>query len=206
MIFRTVTSCVFAGLMLVASLSATPARAAAGDGPEAMVMDNMCMVMFGYDMIHITAYQPGKSRDRYCEQIPSTGKSILTFDLANPSFRDLQIEVRIIRDPVTPISADTDLSALTEIHLPPKMYKTGTFNFEHDFTSNGHYVGLVTLTKANGEKETQQFKFMVGETLWTYVPQILGAVLIALMVAAYWRHSHPTPKKAAAPADAVKSS
>jgi hypothetical protein len=205
MIFRAVTSCMFSGLLLAASLFTTPARAAAGDGPEAMVMDNMCMVMFGYDMIHITAYQPGRSRDQYCEQIPSTGKAILTFDIANPSFRDLPIEVRIIRDPLVPISADTDLEPLTEVHLPAKTYKTGTFNFEHDFTNNGHYIGLVTLTKANGEKETQQFKFMVGETLWAYVPQILGAVLIMLMVAAYWRHSHPQPKAAAA-ADAVKSS
>lgn len=203
MIVRAVSCCLFAFLLSIASFSGTPAKAASGDGPEAMVMGNMCMVMFGYDMIHITAYQPGKSRDSYCEQFPSTGKTILVFDLANPSFRDLPLEVRIIRDPLVPLAADADLDSLTEIHIPARAYRTGTFNFEHDFKSNGHYIGLVTLTKANGEKETQQFKFMVGETLWSYVPQILGAVLIALMVAAYWRHSHPRPK--AASADALKS-
>ncbi len=205
MIFRTVARCLFACAMLFASLSATPARAAAGDGPEAMTMGNMCMVMFGYDMIHITAYQPGKSRNEYCEQFPSTGRTILVFDIANPTFRDLPIEVRIIRDPLMPLSSDADLEPLTEIHVPARTYRTGTFNFEHDFKSNGHYIGLVTLTKANGERETQQFKFMVGETLWMYVPQILGVVLILLMVAAYWRHSH-SRNKAAAPADALKSS
>jgi len=32
---------------------ASVARAESGAGPEAMSMGNMCMVMFGYDMIHI---------------------------------------------------------------------------------------------------------------------------------------------------------
>jgi hypothetical protein len=194
MIVRAASWFLFAILLFSAPMRPVPAQAAAGDGPEAMVMDNMCMVMFGYDMIHITAYQTQGGRDQYCEHIPSTGVSIMTFDIANPSFRDLPIEVRIIRDPLTPITADTDLEALTEKHLPPKLYRTGTFTFEHDFKNNGHYIGFVTLTRENGEKETQQFKFMVGETLWSYVPQILGAVLIALMLAAYWRHSHPKPK------------
>jgi hypothetical protein len=201
MIVRFVSLRLMALALLLASFSASPARAAAGDGPEAMVMDNMCMVMFGYDMIHITAYQGNGGRDQYCETIPTTGKSIFTFDIANPSFRDLDLEVRIIRDPLVPISSDADLEPLTIIHLPPQKYKTGTFNFQHDFKEEGHFIGFVTLTRENGLKETQQFKFMVGETLWAYVPQILGAVLIALMVGAYWRHSQPK-RKPAATADA----
>jgi hypothetical protein len=193
---RSVKSCLLALALFCASFSATPARAG-GDGPEAMVMDNMCMVMFGYDMIHITAYEANGARDPYCEHIPVVGKTIFTFDIANPDFRDLPIEVRIIRDPLVPVSSDTDLDPLTIIHLPPKLYRTGTFNFEHTFTDKGHFIGFVTLTRANGAKETQQFKFMVGQTLWSYVPQMLGAVLIALMVGVYWRHSHPGRKKTA---------
>ncbi|OAI31582.1 hypothetical protein A1351_04725 [Methylosinus sp. R-45379] len=204
MIVRSVRPCLLALALFFASFAATPARAG-GDGPEAMVMDNMCMVMFGYDMIHITAYEAEGARDQYCDHIPIVGRIIFTFDIANPDFRDLPLELRIIRDPLTPISANTDLEPLTIIHLPPKLYRTGTFNFEHKFTEKGHFIGYVTLTRANGEKETQQFKFMVGQTLWSFVPQALGVVLIALMVGAYWRHSHTKPK-AADPADALKSS
>jgi hypothetical protein len=182
-------------LFLVAWSSA--ARAEGGAGPEAMTMGNMCMVMFGYDMIHITAYLPGQSRSEFCEQIPATGKVIMAFDIENPRFRDLPIEIRIIRDPLTPVSTEADLAPLTEAHFPATRYKTGTFSFEHDFKNNGHYIGLVTLTKENGEKETQQFRFSVGETLWLYVPYALGAVLIGLMVLAYWKHSHTSPKKTA---------
>ena len=77
----------------------------AGDGPEAMSMGNMCMVMFGYDMIHITSYLPGQSRNEYCEEIPSTGKVIMVFDIENPHFRDMPIEIRIIRDPLDAVEA-----------------------------------------------------------------------------------------------------
>jgi hypothetical protein len=177
-------------------LFASPrAHAEGGAGPEAMTMGNMCMVMFGYDMVHITAYQPGKSRSEYCEEIPTTGKTILVFDIDNPKFRDMPIEVRIIRDPSVPLRPDTDLAALTELHLPPRLYRTGTFNVEHDFSKEGHYIGIVTLTRDNGEKESGQFKFSVGQTLWMYLPVILGVVLIGLLVLAYWRHSHPNPRK-----------
>lgn len=205
MIVRAMKSCFSALALCFALASATPATAG-GDGPEAMVMDNMCMVMFGYDMIHITAYEANGARDQYCDHIPVVGSIIFTFDITNPEFRDYPIEVRIIRDPLVPISADADLEPLTIIHLPPKLYRTGTFNFEHTFTEKGHFIGFVTLTRPNGQKETQLYKFMVGQTLWAFVPQALGVVLIALMVAAYWRHSHPKTKTKTAEADAVKSS
>ncbi len=182
--------------LLALLLPASLARAEGGAGPEAMSMGNMCMVMFGYDMIHITAYLPGQSRSEFCQEIPSTGKVILVFDIENPKFRDLPIEIAVIRDPLMPVSDKTDISKLTEVSFPPTRYKQGTFSFEHDFT-NGQYIGLVTLTKENGEKETQQFKFSVGQTFWLYVPYLLGAVLIALTILAYWRHSHPSPRKAA---------
>ncbi len=171
------------------------ARAEGGAGPEAMTMGNMCMVMFGYDMIHITAYLPGQSRNEYCQEIPSTGKVILVFDIENPHFRDLPIDIRIIRDPLTPLAAGADLDPLTERHFPATRYRTGTFSFEHEFKNNGHYIGLVTLTRENGESETQLFKFSVGATLWLYLPYALGAVLIGLVVLAYWRHSHPPAKR-----------
>jgi hypothetical protein len=182
---------------LVLSVGAAPlAHAEGGAGPEAMSMGNMCMVMFGYDMIHITVFQPDKSRSEYCSEIPSTGRAIMAFDIENPKFRDLPLELRIIRDPLTPtLPTGAELEALTEVHLPANKYTKGTFSVEHDFTANGHYIGLVTLTRENGEQQTEMWKFMVGETLWAWVPQIAGTILIAGMVFVYWKHTHPSPKK-----------
>src|SRR5208283_2275868 len=184
----SILSAIFGAVLLAVSYA--PARADGGAGPEAMMMGNMCMVMFNYDMIHITSYLPGMSRSEYCEEIPATGKVIMVFDIETPRFRDLPIEIRIIRDPLTPITGDTPLDPLTEVHFPATRYRTGTFSFEHDYKNNGHYIGMVTLTKENGQQETQIFKFSVGETLWQYVPYILGAVLIAMLIFFYWRYSH----------------
>jgi hypothetical protein len=183
---------------LGALISTSGARAEGGAGPEAMSMGNMCMVMYGYDMIHITAYLPGQSRSEFCQEIPSSGKIILAFDIENPKLRDVPLEVRIIRDPLTPVTNTTDLEPLTEVFLPAKQYRTGTFSIEHDFKNNGHYIGLVTLVRENGERDTKQFKFSVGEVLWLYVPYFLGAIFLSMCVAAYWRHSGPKPKPIAA--------
>ncbi len=188
--WRTVLSSILGAFLIVSGSFA--AKAAGGDGPEAMSMGNMCMVMFGYDMIHITSYLPGQSRSEYCEQIPETGNIIMTFDIENPRFRDLPIEIRIIRDPLTPVSSGTDLEPLTEVYFPPRLYSKGTFSFEHDYTKSGHFIGMVTLTKETGEKETKVFKFSVGATLWQWVSYILGAVLIVMVMFAYWRHGHST--------------
>ena len=129
---RSVAAAVLGALFSLALLA--PLRASEGGaGPEAMSMGNMCMVMFGYDMIHITAYQPGKSRSEYCAEIPTSGPTILVFDIENPTFRDMPLELRIIRDPLTPITKGTDLEALTEVHRPATKYVKGTFNLEHDF-------------------------------------------------------------------------
>jgi hypothetical protein len=192
--WRSLAAAVLGALFSMALTA--PARASEGGaGPEAMTMGNMCMVMFGYDMIHITAYQPGKSRSEYCAEIPAAGPTILVFDIENPTFRDMPLELRIIRDPLTPITKDTDLEALTEVYRPATKYTKGTFNLEHNFKNNGHYIGLVTLTRPDGTQETSEFKFMVGETLWAWVPQIAGAVLIAGIVFVYWKHTHPSGKK-----------
>ena len=75
--------------LIVLCAAAPAARADGGAGPEAMMMGNMCMVMFGYDMIHITSYLPGMSRSEYCEEIPATGKVIMVFDIETVRFREL---------------------------------------------------------------------------------------------------------------------
>ncbi len=188
------------------SITSTVARAEGGAGPEAMSMGNMCMVMFGYDMIHITAYQPGKSRSEYCEEIPSAGLTTFSYDIENPAFRDFPIDVRIIRDPLTPVSNTTDVEALTEKHLPFKKYSKGTFSFDHEFKNTGHYIGMVTLERPDGTRELAMYKFSVGETLWAWVPQIAGTILIGGMLFVYWKHTRPSgsgPKKA--PAETPKA-
>ena len=84
---------------------------------------------------------------------------------------------------------------MTELHFPATLYRTGTLSFEHEYNQSGHYIGLVTLTKDNGERKPRPFKFSVGATLMQWVPFILGGVLIGLMVLAYWKHRHPSCRR-----------
>jgi len=189
------------GVLLLVFGNDVAARAESGAGPEAMTMGNMCMVMFGYEMIHITATQPEKSRADYCDEIPTTGNTVMVFDIETPKMREFPLELRIIRDPLTPITKETELEPLTEVHLPAKVYPKGTFNFQHEFKTKGHYITLVTITREDGTTETSDIKFHVGETLWTWVPQIAGFVLISGLLFAYWKHSHPTKKDAAPEAE-----
>jgi hypothetical protein len=70
----------------------------------------------------------------------------------------LTTEVRIIKDTGT----EQDLEAITVLHLPPKVYPSGSVNFEYDFAQPGKFVGMVTV---GGKQElVSRFPFSVGET------------------------------------------
>jgi hypothetical protein len=43
------------------------------------------------------------------------------------------------------------------------------------------------------------YKFSVGETLWAWVPQIAGTILIGGMLFVYWKHTHPSGTKKPSP-------
>jgi hypothetical protein len=148
-----------------------------------------CAVMIGADAVQISAYQPDVSQDKYCEELPSTGKTIFVFDLSAPSMRDLPVEIRIVKDPMIPISASADLATLTEAYVAPKIYKNGTISVEHEFEESGHFIALVSLTEENGEKKTARFKFSVGRTFLHFGPLILGGVVIGAALFFYWRHA-----------------
>lgn len=185
----------FFGALLSFIVATSPALAVSMD--KSSSSKDECTVRIGADAIQISGYQPDFSRDKYCEEFPSTGKIILTFDLESPSMRDEPVEVRIVKDPMTPLSENADLAALTEVYAAPRTYPSGTFSVAHDFKESGHFIGLVTVTQPNGEKKTAQFKFAVGETFLHFAPLILGGVLIAAMVFLYWKHSGAWPKAAA---------
>jgi hypothetical protein len=195
-IFCRVAGLFFPGA-LAAFLAAASSPALAVSMDKSSSSKDECVVRLGADAIQISGYQPDFSRDKYCEEFPSTGTIILTFDLEAPSMRDEPVEVRIIRDPMTPLSEAADLGALTEVYVAPKTYPSGTFSLAHDFKESGHFIGLVTLTQPGGEKKTAQFKFAVGQTFLHFAPLILGGVLIAAMAFLYWRHSAARPKTSA---------
>jgi hypothetical protein len=152
-----------------------------------------CAVMIGNEAIQVSGYEPDVSEEKYCEEFPSAGRIIFAFDLGSPAMRELPVEIRIIKDQALAPSADAGLASVTEAYLPPRIYKSGTINLDHDFKESGQFIALLTLIEPTGEKKTAQFKFSVGRTFFYFVPLIMAALLIGGALFFYWRNSVRRP-------------
>jgi len=177
--------------------------AAAGSAALAVSMDKSsrtkeCAAMIDGKTIHIAAYQPEFSLDKFCDDLPATGKTVLAFDFDSPSLRDSPVEIRIVKESMTSLPTGGDLDPLTEAYLAPRTYPNGTLYFEHDFKESGQFIVLITFTQLSGETTTARFKFSVGQPLHRLAPLMVGGALIAFALLFYWRHAGKRSKPAAA--------
>jgi hypothetical protein len=143
---------------LMLAIGVTFSTQAQAHGGLALAED-MCRLTIGPYNMHFTGYQPDSTRNKeFCEDIPSTGRTVVVLDYMEDALRPLPTEVRVIRD----TGSEQDIQAITVLHLPPKVYPNGTVNFEYNFDKPGKFVGLVTV----GDKQelVSRFPFSVGET------------------------------------------
>lgn len=153
--------------------------AAAAHGGLSMDED-MCKLRVGPYLMHFVGYQPEGTTGpkEFCEDIPETGRTVVVLDYINEELRDLPTEVRVIRD----TGDESNLDAVTVLHVPAKVYPSGSLSFELDFAEPGRFVGLVTVM--DKEKRLSRFPFSVGGTRsWWHlaVPIVIalaGAVLL----------------------------
>jgi hypothetical protein len=127
--------------------------------------------------MHFTGYQPDNTRNKeFCEDIPSTGRTVVVLDYMEDALRPLPTEVRVIKD----TGSEQDLQAITVLYLPPKVYPNGTVNFEYNFAQPGKFVGLVTV----GDKQpiVSRFPFSVGETKIPLPPSYFLIALVGVAV------------------------
>ncbi len=137
--------------------------------------EDLCKLTIGPYTMHFTGYQPDSSQEKeFCEDIPSTGRTIVALDYIEEALRPLPTEVRVIKD----TGSEEDLDAITILHMPAKVYPNGSINFEHNFNVPGDFVGLVTVS---GDKEyVSRFPFAVGQGE-SYMP---SGMVFAMMAAA----------------------
>jgi hypothetical protein len=154
---------------------------ATAHGGLAMEKD-YCKLRVGPHVMHFTGYQPGDGyRREFCEDIPSTGATIVILDFIDDALRDLPVSVRIIRD------TRSDLDSATVYDAPPKVYPMGTFSFNYQFQEAGNYVGLVTVGDGN-QRVIGRFPFSVGAP--PYLRYLFPAALLAVgfgIVYGIWR-------------------
>ena len=69
-----------------------------------------------------TGYQPQNSRDEFCDDILSTGQTVVALDMQDTELRNMLAEIRIIRDDGThtrmnglPVLTDAELAMLRPV-------------------------------------------------------------------------------------------
>ena len=151
----------------------------------------------GHDDLHrLSTTEIARAVFQRCSRCRAT---IIVLDAQQDELRDMALEIRILRN-VGQKDDNENLEANTEIYVAPKKYKTGTLNFDYNFTKKGNFIGLVKARNDDGSKEyVSRFPFAVGETaskdLLTGL--VLGAAgLIGFGL--YYKHAFIDKKKPAA--------
>lgn len=158
--------------------------------------EDKCKLRVGRYTMHFVGYQPESPSGprEFCEDIPEIGHTIVVLDYLNDELRDLPTEVRIIKD----TGGQAALEDITVLHIPPKVYASGSLNFELNFHEPGKFVGLVSVGE-NDSKMVSRFPFSVGRSNgWLMLTA--GAFLTAIAALVLYRFALHRRDKAAAAA------
>ncbi len=185
----------FAAAAAVGALVAFPAATAQAHG-RLGAAEGRCRLNIGPDVMNFTGYLPEASKNEFCEDIPSTGPMIMVLDAEQAELRDMKIELRIVKDVGGESKEPENLDEITVAYQPPKVYPTGTVNFEHDFKEGGYFVGIVTVNGDHGERWVSRFPFSVDRSFMRDLPVYLTMALGVLAVVAIYlvhRRRNPPP-------------
>ncbi len=169
--------------------------------------EGRCRLFIGPDIMHFTGYLPEASKNEFCEDIPSTGPMIMVLDAEQEELRDMKIEIRIVKDVGGEAKENENLEAVTIAYQPPKVYPTGTVNFEHNFKEGGYFVGIVTVSGEHGERWVSRFPFSVDRTFMRDLPVYLtlGIGVIAAFFIYLIHRNRPPPTRLSTAAAAFKT-
>jgi hypothetical protein len=186
-------------VLAFASIAAGPAGAHGRLGAA----EGRCRLFIGPDIMNFTGYLPEASKNEFCEDIPATGPIIMVLDAEQQELRDMKISIRIVKNVGGPDKENENLDAVTVAYQPPKVYPTGTVNFEHTFKEGGYFVGIVTVTGDHGEQWVSRFPFSVDRTFMRDLPVYLTlalGVIAAFFIYLVHRGRNPPPQLATAAA------
>jgi len=161
--------------------------------------DDQCVIQIGFFKAHFTVYQPRKySNKEFCEDLPSTSETLFVLDYLHDSLKLMPVDFRIIKN-VTGLGRSTrwkDIVKLNNIdeqtvhYQPATIAQNGSFTVEHQFVSNGNYIGIITTQKQASDKTYRAvFPFKVGASKIGYLPLFL---LLILLVEIYYLYSNGT--------------
>jgi hypothetical protein len=107
------------GKTLFASLAVCAATAA-----QAQIRaehPRFCVMSVGPTQMMFSAFQENKTDEIFCQRVPELGKTMIILDARSNELRDMNIEVRVLRN-IDQKDWRDDLEATTVTALPPKKY------------------------------------------------------------------------------------
>jgi hypothetical protein len=130
-----------------------------------------CKLKLGPYAMHFSGYQPDASRQQFCEDISSIGRTIVVLDFLDEALRDLPITVRISR------TEDNGAQRGAPIYqVAQQTYPAGSIALEYSFDAPGNFVGEVVVAD-KGLVAT--FPFTVGRsTNWPSMLAWGGGLLV----------------------------
>lgn len=155
------------------------------------VVENKCVMKIGPYQLDFTGYQPDNSLEKFCDDIPQTGRTVIVLDVEQGSagsgvaggansndLRDMAIDLRVLRN-VGQARDEDNLEQNTVVYVPPKKYPAGTLHWEHNFSEKGNFIGLVSAKDDHGQVFVSRFPFAVGqEGTKLLLEYIAGGVIV----------------------------
>jgi hypothetical protein len=142
-------SLTFPAAALAFAGAAFPAPSAMGAGWQ--YYDPDCPIdLGGSKSMKFVALQPKKTIERICEALPDVGAAVIALDAPDSELRELNWDIRILRDVEGKAAADEPTEAETVRRLPLEKHRNGMMNFDHNFAEAGKYVLYARLASDDG--------------------------------------------------------
>jgi hypothetical protein len=179
-------------LCMVCSISAMAVNAATAprdplNGRQSYSGSNMsCLIANDFYAVHFTALQTGKQKgektpfEKYCQEIPATGKTYLTVDLLDRDVRTTPIALRVVEETLFDDGRVPEIKR-TLSETVPKIYKNGSADIQVEIPQSGHYALIVTVGEdAITEDDRLRIPFSVGLPAPTNYSSLYGKLSGAL--------------------------
>jgi hypothetical protein len=148
-----------------------------------------CLIANDFYAVHFTALQQGRQKgentdfSKYCQEIPTLGKTFLTVDLLDRDVRTTPVALRVIEETISDDGRPPqEKSTLAEV--PSRVYKSGSADTHVDITQPGHYALIVTVGEEGAITEDDRLRipFSVALAAPTDVSKLYGRFASAISV------------------------
>lgn len=184
-----------------------------GPGGEALahggvsMEDDRCILKVGPYRAHFAGYLPEeRASNEFCEDIPVTGKAIIVIDVVDTVLREMELDVRILRDvndvgnnaTFDDLGSAGDIENATLLYEPGQIYPSGSVAVRYRFAEEGRYIGLVTARKPDSDEVLRSvFPFSVGAgNTMKYIQWVLGILALGVglyVFSDYWTRRSQKP-------------